>query len=359
MSEALTTQLTAAMVATLTNTTAFGTASFPLSLPSLVAATLSSGTGADKADQLYAQQFTLGAGGIMDLNLSTMAVNGLAAPLDYLGASLGVATIKMLALQARGNLGCSYVATAAVNTAGSGYVTNDVVTLLGGNYLGSVVIHSSGGGSSYAVGDVLTIAGGTGTAATVQVLTVSSGAIVTLAVKTIGAYSVNPTTSGNSATGGSGSGASLDLTMLTGTPAQIKVTTGGGGAVTLVQSITVVGSYIALPPVSACTCTGGTGTGAKFDLTLTTVVTPVFVEGDYLTVGNRATAAGWTSFLGANTHTMLLKSGTTNCPGTIILCEGGATGWVVGTSTTNNILRLTNSGSNPVTFQIVVVGATA
>lgn len=70
------------------------------------------------------------------------------------------------------------------------------------------------GGASYVAGDVLTIAGGTGRAATVEVLTVSTGAVATVQLLDAGDYTADPTTP-NSPTGGSGTGCSLTLTIAT------------------------------------------------------------------------------------------------------------------------------------------------
>ena len=95
----------------------------------------------------------------------------------------------------------------------SNYLTlsDALVAAATGNSLASVVISS--GGTGYTVGDILTVAGGTSTAAAqVEVTTVSSGVITGVRVFNSGAYSANPS-SPNSATGGTGSGASLTLTM--------------------------------------------------------------------------------------------------------------------------------------------------
>ena len=95
----------------------------------------------------------------------------------------------------------------------SNYLTlsDALVAAATGNSLASVGISS--GGTGYAVGDVLTVAGGTSTAAAqVEVTSVAAGVIDGLRVHNSGAYSANPA-SPNSATGGTGSGASLTLTM--------------------------------------------------------------------------------------------------------------------------------------------------
>lgn len=70
-------------------------------------------------------------------------------------------------------------------------------------------------GSSYAANDILTVSGGTGTAATIKVLTVSSGHIATAQVYTAGNYSAAPSLSANAVTGGAGTGATFDLTLAT------------------------------------------------------------------------------------------------------------------------------------------------
>lgn len=79
--------------------------------------------------------------------------------------------------------------------------------------LTAVAINAAGTG--YAVDDILTVAGGTSThSATLRVKTVGgSGEITAIVVDNAGAYSVDPTTTANAATGGTGSSATFDLTM--------------------------------------------------------------------------------------------------------------------------------------------------
>jgi hypothetical protein len=78
----------------------------------------------------------------------------------------------------------------------------------------AVSIHSGGAGTGYVVNDLLSVPG-TGTAATIKVLTVTSGAITTFQLLTPGSYTVTPTTPAT-LTGGSGTGASFDLTVISG-----------------------------------------------------------------------------------------------------------------------------------------------
>lgn len=70
-------------------------------------------------------------------------------------------------------------------------------------------------GSTYVAGDVLTVAGGTfGEAAQIRVLTVTAGAIVTFVLDRCGTYTVDPTPLiANPVSGGTGSGATFDLTI--------------------------------------------------------------------------------------------------------------------------------------------------
>lgn len=78
-------------------------------------------------------------------------------------------------------------------------------------------------------------------------------------------------------------------------------------------------------------------------------------ETDYLKFGGKGTTAGWTSFFGTNTDTGKVPSG-----GWMGFGDPGATGYVVGASTTNHILTVTApSNSGTLTYDIFIVGATA
>ena len=73
-------------------------------------------------------------------------------------------------------------------------------------------VEISDGGTGYTVNDVLTVSGGTGTAATLTVTAVNSGVITAVSITTGGAYSVNPTNPA-SVTGGTGTGAEFNLNI--------------------------------------------------------------------------------------------------------------------------------------------------
>lgn len=78
---------------------------------------------------------------------------------------------------------------------------------------GCTVVAINGGGTGYTVGDILTVTGGTKThTARVRVTSVSSGVINGIVVDEGGAYTANPSNP-VSVTGGTGSGATFNLTF--------------------------------------------------------------------------------------------------------------------------------------------------
>ncbi len=81
------------------------------------------------------------------------------------------------------------------------------------DFVASVALNIEGGG--YTAADVLTLIGGTGTFATITVDTIGgSGEVATFTLTTAGDYTVDPTPLiSNLVTGGTGSGASFDITM--------------------------------------------------------------------------------------------------------------------------------------------------
>lgn len=122
-----------------------------------------------------------------------------------------------------------------------------------GNVLKSVVINS-GGSPTYVVGDILTINGGTSVrAATLRVTSVNAGVIDGIEVVDPGdTYSVDPTTTANAVTGGGGSGATMDLTMIANDYHNLM------GA--------VVTSLNATTPIAGAAMDFGTGTGGTLTI---------------------------------------------------------------------------------------------
>jgi len=75
---------------------------------------------------------------------------------------------------------------------------------------------------------------------------------------------------------------------------------------------------------------------------------------DVLTIGGEGTGAAWnTLFNGSDDNKITLRGG-----GYLILADPSATGYAVADST-NHLLKIENPGGNSVSYDIVVIGATA
>lgn len=162
------------------------------------------------------------------------------------------------------------ITAATPNNHGTGYVIGDVLSVAGGTSSitatfdvveeGAVSATISNGGTGYAVNDQITIVGGTASAAAVFNVDSVSGGVVT-AVSVVsgseGSYSATPSNPAATTNDGSGDDA-LTLT----------VTYGAIGVNGL--RITQSGAYTGTNPTSPNTVTGGTGSGATIDLTLNT-----------------------------------------------------------------------------------------
>lgn len=200
---------------------------------------------------------------------------------------------------------------------------DQLVQIATSRHLSTVAINAAGTG--YVAGEILGITGTGATAthlATIEIVTVGgSGEITAARVYTGGAYTVDPTTtSGNAATGGSGSGATFDLVFAdTGwtqtrrsAEAVSAVVAGGGTGYANGNTLTLVGGVLAqggsaatftvasntggvidtvtlataghyeVPPSGAVQVTGGAGTGATLTLTTQDVAgdTIVVLVGD-------------------------------------------------------------------------------
>jgi hypothetical protein len=94
-------------------------------------------------------------------------------------------------------------------------LSNDIVAAVTATSLDTVAIDGTDASTGYVAGDILTIAGGTGTAATIEVVSVDGGgALTAVRIDSAGVYSAGPSTP-NSPTGGTGSGAALAITSST------------------------------------------------------------------------------------------------------------------------------------------------
>jgi hypothetical protein len=265
------------IIATLSGVTAFGNAQFQVNDTSLGAILLSSGTGVDKADQLYVDRATLAASGT-----KTYSMAAFGGAVDALGNAFALVKLKLMLMRMRGSLNCNKLVFSSVQAAGTGYAINDL----------------------------LVSAGGTGTAAKWTVATVGGGG-----------------------------------TVLTVTPAAYQGFTGG--------------SFTVNPTLAAnAVTTSGAGTGCTLNLTASAYAegSQVFIDTDYLTLGGAA-ANPWTGFIQTGATVARLYSGTLTNPNKFQIENWGA-GYAI-TAGASEQWKVVNSGANPVTYDFLVVGATA
>jgi len=140
--------------------------------------------------------------------------------------SKGTGAIDLAAGSSGVNISNGGTVTAITRTAaGSAYTSQPTVAISAPTTAGGVQATAtftltlaatptvSAGGSGYTVGDVLTITGGTSTqTATVTVATVSAGAVATVTISNFGIYTVAPSNPA-SVTGGTGTGATFNLSF--------------------------------------------------------------------------------------------------------------------------------------------------
>ena len=133
----------------------------------------------------------------------------------------GTGALNLAAGSSGVNISNGGTVTAITGTAGGSYTTVPTITISAPTTAGGVQATGTvgmaqlttviaGGGTGYTVNDVLSFVGGTGTAVTVTVTTVSSGVITGFTVANSGTYTVLPTNP-ISVTGGTGSGATFNV----------------------------------------------------------------------------------------------------------------------------------------------------
>lgn len=182
------------------------------------------------------------------------------------------------ATQATGFAVMKVATVASVATPGTAYSINDVLTVVGGTKAAAatltvshlqVVSATVAAGGSGGTNGTQTVTGTTGTGTKFQAsVTIAGGAITAvLSITVAGDYTVGPTLlTAEPVTGVSLSGATLNIVM---------------GVLT--ATVTVAGTYTALPPATAAV-TGGTGTGATFTFTFSVAsVTVTDVGKNYIT----------------------------------------------------------------------------
>jgi hypothetical protein len=268
-----------------------------------------------------------------DTNISQVFQSKGTGAIDLAAGSSGVnisngGTVTALTFTSAGNAYTSFpsIAISAPTTAGGVQAT---ATL---NRLFQNIATIASGGTGYTVGDTLTVVGGTpaGAAATLTVSSVSGGVITAVASANFAQYTALPTNP-VSVTGGTGSGATLNL--------QWSVLTGAGS-----YTITNAGSgYVEQPTVSF---SGGGGSGAAAYATVGAGVTVKSIGStlDLSTVngigfrvydsgGTVASSGYWTASSGTSSPFLWARGGT------------NTTG-IITSSGTGSVQFQTNNGSN-------------
>lgn len=171
---------------------------------------------------------------------------------------------------------------------------DQLIELATSDHVDTAAVNS--GGTGYTVGDILSVAGGTSThVSTIEVTSVAGGVIDGVRMNEGGAYTVDPSLTANAVTGGTGSSATLDLTMTDTSVQTVTINAGGtgyaindvltvaGGTFTNAATILVTsvaagvidgvrvdqsGLYSVDPSLTANAVTGGGGSSATMDLTM-------------------------------------------------------------------------------------------
>jgi len=173
------------------------------------------------------------------------------------------------------------------------------------NLVGSVSCASvSFGGTGYAINDVLTVTGGSGTSSILTVATVSSGVITSVNVTNAGSYTTFPVSPVN-VTGGSGSGATFNLT---GGVISATISFGGSGY--------TVGDFLIVSGGSGVQATLEVTAASGSSITAVSVLSPgnysVFPLSPVLTIEGSGGSAG------NSTGEQWLDTSNPNAPGLLV-----------------------------------------
>jgi hypothetical protein len=95
------------------------------------------------------------------------------------------------------------------------YVGDPIYAFASNPQVGTANVKNPGTGGIYQVNDLLTLVGGTGTPATLGVTNVAQGEITRVIIASAGSYTTPPPLNACPVTGGHGVGATFNLTMST------------------------------------------------------------------------------------------------------------------------------------------------
>ena len=232
------------------------------------------------------------------------------------------------------NIGSSYtsfpsVVISAPTTAGGVQATASVAGMISNN---PVTIVS--GGTGYTVGDTLTVIGGTSIsgAATLTVNSVSAGVITVVFNLNFAGYTVLPTNP-VSVTGGTGTGATFNLTYSLRSASGFTITNAGSG-------------YVEQPTVSF---SGGGGSGAAAYAVVGTTAT---IKGLY--GGSSAVPLQFSGPSGALLQ--IMETGTTSAPSALVIKGANGSNQIYPNGS-NASLIFSSNGTGPITFYTNTLGA--
>lgn len=314
--------------------------------------------GADAANYIQ----TVGAATTLD---PVTSAQGSDADVSLVFQSKGAGAIDLAAGSTSVNISNGGTVTAVSRTAGgSGYTgiisaTVSAPTTTGGTtatvqaYTGAGTIAVQSGGTGYTLNDTLTLVGGTRLVAqTLTVSAVSGGVITAITLGTYGQYSVLPTNP-VSVTGGTGSGATFNLSNFTfissaitnagsGYVEQPTITFSGGGSGAAAYA--TVGSTATIKSIGA--------TGAANGQSLN-VNTPGGIVFSFLDTGNLTTTAYWAARGGSSSP--ILAAYPSSLAAALI---DNSTAGPISFRTNANVEFQINHTTSPVNYPTVTGGAT-
>jgi hypothetical protein len=276
-----------------------------------------------------------------------VSVSGTDTNISQVFQSKGTGAIDLAAGSSGVNISNGGTVTAITGTAGGSYTTVPTFTISAPTTAGGVqatgtaamaqlTMAVAGGGTGYTVNDVLTFVGGTGTAMIVTVTTVSSGVITGFTVTNGGTYTVLPTNP-ISVTGGTGSGATFNVTAWQVRLTAFTITAAGSGYVEQPTITFSSGSAAAYATVGSIPTLKTVGSAISF-------ATP---GGEQVRVIDTAGAVNWLELTGSSGNIVVATNGS-GSPAMIFRSKGsGTNAYSFGTanSATNVQMQIASTAS--------------
>lgn len=291
-----------------------------------------------------AVNYLLASGGIAG-NAPTMSAFGSDTNISQVFQSKGTGAIDLAAGSSGVNISNGGTVTAITKTAGgSGYTTTPTVAISAPTTAGGVQATASttynlfgtsivSGGTGYTVGDTLTFVGGTFTDVLQYTVTAVSGGVITgvsVLTPSFGIYSALPPSTPATVTGGTGTGATFNLTW---TLRTIAVNAAGSG-------------YVEQPTV---TFSGGGGSGAAAYATVGSVTTIKSIGASTTGVTNASLQFVTPNTTATNYPPLAIRDISGADTGVLISPNSGYT-QIVATHATTATLMLGSAGTNPIYF---------